>query len=201
MSITTYAELQTAVGDFLNRSDLTSAIPTFIQLAEAEVNRALRHWQMETKDTITADAQFEDLPTGWLETIRMDVSGGPRLELLSHPEIEAKRAETENATGEPRFYAFVAGQVEFFPTPDGTYTVNHVHFDEIAALSDSNTSNWLLSSHPDIYLYGALSHSAPYLVEDQRLPVWRSLYAEAVSACQRASDKARHSGTQRIKVR
>lgn len=201
MSITDFDSLKTAVGDFLNRSDLTSAIPTFIQLCEAEVNRNLRHWQMETRDTITANAQFENLPSGWLETIRCDVSGGDRLKLLAHPEMQAMRAEVEDATGEPRFYAFVAGQMEFFPTPDGDYTVNHVYFKEITALSDENTSNWLLTSHPDVYLYGSLTHSAPYLVEDSRLPVWRALYVDAVQSCQRASDRARHSGTQRIKVR
>lgn len=201
MSITDFDSLKSAIADFLNRTDLTSTIPTFIQLCEAEVNRELRHWQMEVRDTITADAQFENLPTGWIETIRCDVSGGPRLQLVAHPEIQAMRADVEDTTGEPRFYAFVAGQMEFFPTPDGTYTVNHVYYKEITELSEGNTSNWLLTSHPDVYLYGSLAHAAPYLVEDARLPVWRSLYAAALSGAQRASKRARHSGTQRIKVR
>ena len=201
MAIGTYSELQTAVGDFLNRSDLTSAIPNFIALAEADVNRRLRHWRMEVNTTLTANAQYEDLPTGWLETVRMSVSGGPRLELLAHPEMEAKRAKAENATGEPRFYAFVAGQIEFFPTPDGDYTINHAYIGKTDALSDAAPTNWLLTDHPDVLLYGALTHSAPYLVEDQRVPVWSALYEQALTGCQISSDRARHSGTQRIKVR
>jgi hypothetical protein len=201
MSITDFSSLQSAIGDFLNRSDLTSVLPTFIQMCEADVNRRLRHWQMEVKDTITVDAQFEDLPTGWRETIRCDVQGGPRLKLVAHPEMQAMRAETEDTSGEPRFYAFVAGQMEFFPTPDGSYTINHVYFKEITALDESNTTNWLLTNYPDVYLYGSLAHTAPYLVEDARLPVWESLYEKAMQGAKSESDRARHSGTQRIKVR
>jgi len=43
MAITTYSELKTAVADWLNRSDLTSAIPNFIALAEAQMSRQIRH--------------------------------------------------------------------------------------------------------------------------------------------------------------
>ena len=46
MAITTYAELQSAVADFLNRDDLTSVIPTFIDLAEAQMQRTIRHHKM-----------------------------------------------------------------------------------------------------------------------------------------------------------
>ena len=42
MALTTYAELKTSVGDWLNRSDLTTAIPDFISLAEAQIERNLR---------------------------------------------------------------------------------------------------------------------------------------------------------------
>ncbi len=37
MALTTYTELKTSIGDWLNRSDLTTAIPDFISLAEAQI--------------------------------------------------------------------------------------------------------------------------------------------------------------------
>ena len=40
--INDYASLQQAIANELARADLTSAIPTFIQLAEADFNRVLR---------------------------------------------------------------------------------------------------------------------------------------------------------------
>ena len=42
MAINTYATLQTAVANWLDRSDLTDRIPEFIALAEARMNRTLR---------------------------------------------------------------------------------------------------------------------------------------------------------------
>ena len=64
MTITNYSNLQSTVADFLNRSDLTSVIPVFIQLAEAQINRDLRHWKMETRATATIDAgdQYSQVP-------------------------------------------------------------------------------------------------------------------------------------------
>ena len=41
MAITTYAELKTAVANFLARSDLTDRIPEFISMAEARMGREL----------------------------------------------------------------------------------------------------------------------------------------------------------------
>ena len=66
MAISTYAELQSAVGDFLNRQDLTTVIPTFIALAEADLNRSIRHRSMLTRSTATIDSQFTALPTDFL---------------------------------------------------------------------------------------------------------------------------------------
>ena len=42
MAINSYSSLQTAVANWLDRSDLTDRIPEFIDLAEARINRALR---------------------------------------------------------------------------------------------------------------------------------------------------------------
>ena len=52
MSITTYSELKTAVANWLNRDDLTSVIPDFIALTEADMDRKIRHWRMEKRATV-----------------------------------------------------------------------------------------------------------------------------------------------------
>ena len=51
MAIGTYAELQTAVANWLDRDDLTDRIPEFIALAEAKMNRNLRISLMENVST------------------------------------------------------------------------------------------------------------------------------------------------------
>ena len=58
----TYAELKTAIAGYLNRSDLTSTIDTFIDNVEAELNRNLRTKDMIKRATATADAQYLSVP-------------------------------------------------------------------------------------------------------------------------------------------
>ena len=73
MSISTYTELQTEVANFLNRDDLSTTSETFIALAEANFNRDIRHWRMETRKTSVLNTQFTELPTDFLESIRMNL--------------------------------------------------------------------------------------------------------------------------------
>jgi len=201
MSIPDYDTLKAAVADFLNRDDMTAMIANFVQFAEAGFNRNIRHWRMETVTTFTGNAQFEDLPADWIETVRVDVSGGPRLKLVSRAEMQALREHSEDTAGEPTHYALIGGQIELYPTPDGDYTLNHVYVAEIAALSDGNTTNWLLTAAPDLYVYAALLHSAPYLIEDQRLAVWGTLRDKAMLELQNAGNAAKTSGTMRVTTR
>lgn len=197
MAISTFAELKTAIADFLNRDDLTSTIPTFIALAEAQINRDIRHYEMENRATAELSSQYLDRPSDWVETIRLHVtSGGTRvLNLLSRASMADKRQGAENATGEPGFYCHSERGFEVFPTPDGTYTTELLYYQKITALSDSNTSNWLLSDHPDVYLYGSLLHSAPYLAEDQRIAVWAQLYSAAIQRINQSGEDASFSGS------
>jgi hypothetical protein len=48
-----------------------------------------------------------------------------------------------------------------------------------------------MNSSPDIYLYGSLLQSAPYLVDDSRIPVWASMYQKLVKDLEIADQKAR----------
>lgn len=197
MAISTYAELKTAVADFLNRDDLTSVVPTFISLAEAQMQRDIRHYKMENRATATIDDQYLTRPSDWLETIRFHItSNGTRsLDLLSNQAMADKRQGAENATGIPRYYRHSESQFELYPSPDGSYPAELLYYQKIPALSDLNTSNWLLEDAPDVYLYGALVHSAPYLQEDQRSAVWAQLYGAAVGRLNQSSEDASFSGS------
>lgn len=204
MAITTYAELKTAIADFLNRDDLTSVVDSFIDLAEANMQRNIRHWRMEGRSTATLDTQYSALPADFLEAIRFHITSGTTnpLELVSQGELMKRKENSLNTSGKPRFYAMTAGELEVFPAPDGEYTGELYYYKRITPLSDSNTSNWLLTYHPDAYLYGALIHTAPYIQDDERIQLWGSLYRAAVDGINAESEKAKFSGTGlRIKPR
>jgi len=197
MAISTYAELKSSIANFLNRDDLTATIPDFISLAESSINNEVRHWRMEARAETTLDGQFTGIPSDWLSTIRfhLENSGTTDLRYLSRAEMQTMRANRDDSTGTPRFYGNNAGQFEVMPSPDGSYSSILMYYAKIPTLSDSATTNWLLTHHPDIYLYGALLHSAPYLKEDQRAQTWAALYTSAVERVNDASSKSTASGS------
>ena len=204
MAITTYAELQSNVTDFLNRDDLASVTPTFISLAESNLSRDIRHWRQEKRSTAELDTQYSAIPADFVEAIRFYITSGESrpLELISQFQLLDRKYKRANTSGEPAYYAITAGEIEIFPSPAGTYTAELYYISELPALSDSNTSNWLLEHYPDAYLYGSLIHSAPYLKDDARLQVWAALYQSAIDAINAESEKAKFGGSgRRMKIR
>lgn len=199
MAISTYTNLKSTIADFLNRSDLDSVIPTFIDLAEAQMNRDIRHWEMENlvSGQQTQGDKYMQVPADWLETIRFIVTtdNPSTLELAALSAIADKRQNTNDAAGTPRFYAHVRGEFELFPTPDEDTDFELLYYQKIPALSDSNTTNWLLDYAPDVYLYGSLLHSAPYLKDDDRLNLWAQMYSAAVVQLNAQSERVKNSGS------
>jgi hypothetical protein len=196
MALTTYTELKTSIGDWLNRSDLTTAIPDFISLAEAQIERTLRTRQMIVRANASFDAQYGAVPSDFLETKSLKLtSTNPQtpLEFLSIDALDNKAAEY-TASGKPRFFGVVGGQFRIVPTPDANYTTELTYYAKLTKLSSSVASNWLLSSSPDIYLYGALLQAAPYLQDDARIQTWATLYERALNDLQTADDRGASSG-------
>ena len=196
MALTTYAELKTSIGDWLNRSDLTAVIPDFISLAEAQVERTLRTRQMIVRANASFDAQYGAVPSDFLEAKSLKLTSTNPQSPLSFLSIDALDAEMTKYTGsgKPKFFGVVGGQLRIVPTPDATYTTELTYYAKLAKLSNSNTSNWLLASSPDIYLYGALLQAAPYLQDDARIQTWATLYERALNDLQTADDRGASSG-------
>lgn len=204
MPITTYSELQTVIADFLDRDDQTTRIQTFIDLAEATMDRQLRHWRMERRSNATVDTQYTALPSDFLEPVRFVLQANPphAVELVGQGEIMDRRQATSDTAGKPRYYAVTDGTIELFPTPDTQYTLEMVYYSAIDKLSGSNTSNWVLQYHPDAYLYGALIHSAPFLGEDARMQTWAALFQSAIDAINIENERAKSGGSgRRLKIR
>lgn len=203
MAITNYSELKSTIADYVNRSDLTAAIPTFIQLAEAKFNRSLRTRQMVKRATAPIDSPFFATPADFLEAKDFQLNTNPItvLEYVTESAGNALRATTYISSGLPRKFTIVGSQLEVIPSPDSTYTGELTYYAKIPALSDSNTSNWLLSYAPDLYLYGALIQTAPYLRDDERLAVWTNLYTAAFEDIGVADQRATVATTPLVRAR
>ena len=201
MAITTYSELKTAVADFLNRDDLASAISNFVALAEASLNRRMRAPEMVTRATVTLDAEYENRPADWLETIRYQISSDPMtvLEFVTPEEAIIQKTKF-SVPGTPLFFSTIGTQFQHVPAPDTSYTGELMYYARVAGLSDTNTSNWLLTANPDIYLYATLVQSAPYLKEDERIGVWAGILDRLMAEYEVAEQRAK-TGSSRLVTR
>lgn len=197
MAITTYAELQTSIAGWLNRDDSAAVIPDFISFAEAAIDRDLRHYRMINRVDATLDSRYVQMPADWLETVRFSITSGTtyRIELISRDDMLEYRQNNNDTSGIPRFYANIGDTIEVFPTPNAEYQMQLQYYAKTPALSDTNTKNWLLTAAPDVYLYGSLVHSAPYLNDDVRTQTWAALYSSAMQSLQKASDDTRFAGS------
>jgi hypothetical protein len=196
MAITTYDELKASIANWLNRDDLTAVIPDFIALAEGDMNRQIRHWRMEERATAALDERYTELPPGFIEAVRfhLDVDERP-IELTTPLSLQQRRLAASDTAGRPQFYSIVAGQIEVLPTPDVSYSGELYYYKKIDPLSSELASNWALQYYPDVYLYGALVHSAPYLSDDGRTTVWASLYKNAIDGINANNEKAKYGGS------
>jgi len=293
MAINSYSSLQTAVANWLDRSDLTDRIPEFIDLAEARINRALRVRLMEsvkvislvggtkryplpsdylqlrtikyTKTVLASDSlasgmtdsqntavlddvtptggmiaggfttagtvmigleqmDYTGISTNTLTGVTRGVNGTTAVEHDSgstvvqiystftagtisdkmrtihpiqyvSPELLA-RMYAGNAGGMPRVYTMRAGYFLFGPVPDSIYNLEIDYYAKTAELTDSATTNDMLTNNPDLYLYGSLLEAEPFLMNDQRVPLWLAAFEKAISDIQLQDDKDSHSGTE-----
>ena len=188
MAISTYSELQTAVGNWLNRTDLTDRIPEFIALAEAQMNRRLRVRQMVTRAEAALASEFVGVPADLLEPIQLTLEISESdirfLQYLAPERMLAEKAALGAITAaEPQFYSIVGTQIQLLPQPDQSYTSEFTYYAKLPALA-SNSTNWLLSAYPDAYLYGSLVQGAPYLIEDERAVTWGTMFQAALNDIQ-----------------
>ena len=197
MAISNYTELKTAVANWLDRDDLTDRIPEFIALAEARFNRILRLRSMEVKytaDTVAAQRNLA-LPASYIQMRNFQVNTSP-LTVLSYvtPEIY-DRLWGGSTQGTPEFYTILADEVSLGPIPASVMEVEMLFYKKFTNLSGSATTNSLLTDSPDLYLYGAMLEAEPFIMNDERVPLWAAALERAVSDMQEQDNKDRHSGS------
>jgi hypothetical protein len=198
MSIATYAELRTAVENWLDHTLFTARVPEFIVLFEAAANRRLRVRQQEASSALTPSLGTVALPGDYLAWRRVTWTGAPRVELqYVHPSY-LQAAYPSSPADVPRIFTIEGSTLKVRPV-DGA-ALEFDYFQKIPALSsgaDSGT-NWLLAAHPDLYLFGALVEAEMFGVNDERAPVWKARRDEIFDEIEKLSNKTRGAGAIRV---
>ena len=193
MALTTYALFKTTIANYLNRTDLTSYLGDFITLTESRMNRELRVREMVNTDTTTttvAGTQSYSLPSGFLEASAVIYQSDPyrTLRFMANGDFYRQYNVTQTS-GLPTFFTIVGEKILLGVAPDSAKTLQIDFYKTLTPLSESNTTNTILTNYPELYLYGALAESSPFLMQDERLNTWASLYKEALKNANLSSQK------------
>ena len=199
MALNSYSNLKTAIANFLARDDLNSEIDDFIDLTEADFNRRLRVRAMENVDSsFTIDSETEALPTGFLQVrsfIITSTTPDQTLELMT----PSHQADTQGFTnsGTPRVFSIEGTNFRFSPIPDTAVTARLTFYKAFDSISDSTTTNNILTNHPDVYLYGALYFASTFIrgMDNQAVAQFKQQYDAAIQQVELADAKDKYNGS------
>lgn len=198
MALNSYSALQASIANFLARGDLGAEIPDFIALTEADFNRRLRIRAMETTNTsFTVDSETESLPTGFLQLRSIYINGTNKIPLQFITPYQQHHTQGGSQGGEPRAYSIEAGNFRFSPSPNSSYTATINYYKAIDALSNSNTTNHILTNHPDIYLYGSLYFASTFLrgMDPNTVAQFKAQYDASLAQCEAADEKDKYNAS------
>ena len=188
MSLDSYSRVRSAVARWLDTPDLDAAIPDFITLAEAQLNRLIDD---DVNLSVKADWVFSGperaVPDDFNGLVSLSGSGGV---VRYKPPVEL--FDLEAFAGTPQFYTVAAGKVGVWPQPDGPVVLTARYRVRLDALNLG--PNWLIEAHPDVYVFGALIEAAGYVVGEGRLPVWQARFQAAVDQINERARRASVGG-------
>lgn len=211
----TYTTLKAQIALYLKRPDLTSMIPSFITRGENELNRRLNVVQREVRfhvDLVAGDRTtdvsvpsedtfvFQALMVWRSATAPLFPDSGSPTKLVFRNSQQFIEVMSESA-GPPNFYTLEATGTLSEPgeltlrverPADQNYSLGMV----MRALFDIvlNQDNWLVTRHEEAYLFAALVQAEPFIKNDKRIIVWRSMLEAVI---QQINDEDRISrGTQ-----
>lgn len=200
MALTNHADLVAAMASRLNRTDLTALLPDFVVMFEAQANRLFRTPEMVTTvSPFAVSSRFTNLPADFLEAKRVtSLYQGQRRQLQAIGTEAGSYYDPAVTSGPPRLYAIVGDQIEVLPGPGGSQSLELTYFARIPALVGG--ANWLMTSHPDVYLYGSLIHAAVHMQDQERTATYKGAYDQAATELMRASKRAQYGRALQVRV-
>lgn len=192
-----YDELISEIASYMHRDDLATVSPGFVQRAEARFNRMLLTPEREAVDTLTtvADTETVSLPSDFWALRALYIDADPKviLEAMSPDTLRGCYAAAASARPDG-FFVQGGDTLVLGATPDAEYSLILNYWQTIPALNDANPTNWLLTSHPDIYLYGCLAEAAIYTFDEQRASYWRGICESHMQELMISSNRKNYGG-------
>jgi hypothetical protein len=165
-------------------------IPVFIMLGQRQVCNDLKILQIKTyvTDTLTKTSNTLAKPADWLNTSYFSIGTGQgftkKLQLKSRSQSYCDYYWPDaTQTGTPKYFCDnVFNKWQFYPTPDQNYPCLIGYFAQPQLLSPETQTNPLTLTIPHVLLKACLIQTAPFLKDDDRVPMWKQEYIDAKAA-------------------
>jgi hypothetical protein len=181
MAFTNYSAFVTTVENYLARTDLTSVIPDFVQMAQLRMSRDLRTEAMLKVATTTPSDNKVAFPTDFLELREMHFQGNPPIILeYQSPDLFFRNGQT-SLSGRSHYFTMLGTEFQFAPSQNSDYTIQILYYGQPTFISTTTSSNLFLAYYPDALLYATLAEAEPYLMNDPRVATWSALYDRAIA--------------------
>lgn len=196
--LNTFEQLVESIGDYLGRSDLRDQIPDFIKLVEKELERDIPLRDSEYVEDFAFDGndtEYVELPDNLLELrhFRVNTARPYSINIVGIDKLNDIRTNGQAGTL-PGAGSHVGSRLYLAPTPktDTGYTI--IYRGSLVGLSNENQSNRILKDAPDLLLYGALMHSAPFIAADDRMGMWSEMFNRAKNSFRMMEHRNRTGG-------
>lgn len=201
MGLATVAQLRLSVAAWLKPnttipSGETTLIDDYIAIAESHFNRTLMHPFMEATGTLAFVDGVADVPADLLNVIKIQTTQSPWTEIT--PAQTDMLAAATGYAGSVNAVEYKWSGEEFFLNTPMTVSAAIRYRRTIPALSDGNTTNWLLTRFPDMYLFQSVLNGDTRLIDDEQMAI---ISTRADRAQQEFDDWARLSHMGAIQVR
>ena len=192
----TFTTLQQDVQRYLERGNTLASdpivfeqIPRLINLAERRIARELKveGFINVVTGTLSAGQSVYPKPDRWRDTVSINIGTGTTLntrKILFSRVYEYLRSYWPDAleTDTPIFYSdYDYSHWLLAPTPDAEYPFEILYYELPPLLDESVQTNWITEYAPQLLLYGTLVEATPFLKNDERIPVWQSMYDRAAA--------------------
>lgn len=194
MAISTYAELKQAIQNWAKRSDISSVIDDFIDLAEADIWQRLQIREMEHRTTLNSSitTRYVALPSDFLHArrLKIDRSASNLSDVVLEYAAPMALRVVENE-GMPLTFT-ITSQIELDRVSDQVYTLDLQYVRSLTPLSASATSNAVLTRFPMVYLYAALFHFGNWSQDDAITQKYATLAEGAINSANALDRRGRY---------
>jgi hypothetical protein len=177
------------VRDWIGADEYSDAkIAAFLDLAHIRMNREMSAYGMEKRAEIVIAESMVGQAITILDVVPdfnrvrlVSVRGIGPLDVDAINEIQISIQTNPDPGDTPMYYSIDAGSLYVYPGLGEGSIIDFFYYCKVPELSTEVDTNVFSIDHPDALLYAACLEAAPYMVEDERIPIWENKYVTAVA--------------------